>query len=190
MLPKLAAFFALVAASSFAQTFFPPGALPEASAQRYTQFLRALHEPSLFELASRDPNAESYRLLWLRDDDRPASVRFAAKPSGTGWFYRRMTGGTGATGPSGSRNNGMSWSWKSRTASFQKTVADADFWNLASGASNPTGVCRSHWVLEGVRHGEYRVIDHCSPDGNDPIRIIGERAIRFGNLRVRGRRVY
>ena len=68
---------ALAASSTFAQTFFPPGALPDTSAIRYTQFLRALHEPSLFELASRDPNAEAYRLLWLRDNDRPASIRFA-----------------------------------------------------------------------------------------------------------------
>src|SRR5215831_7619752 len=140
MLPRVAALFAFAASSTFAQTFFPPHALPEASAQRYTQFLRALHEPSLFELASWDPSAEAYRLLWLRDDDRPASVRFVAKPSGTGWFYRRMTGGTGATGPTGLRNNGISWSWKSRTASFQKTVADADFWNVSGSALNAPGI--------------------------------------------------
>jgi hypothetical protein len=68
--------FALATSSTFAQTFFPPGALPDTSAIRYTQFLRALHESSLFELADRDPSAEAYRLLWLRDNDRPASIRF------------------------------------------------------------------------------------------------------------------
>ena len=50
--------FALAASSTFGQTFFPPGALPDTSAIRYTQFLLALKEPSLFELASRDPNAD------------------------------------------------------------------------------------------------------------------------------------
>ena len=190
MLPRVAPLIAFAASSTLAQTFFPPDALPEASAQRYTQFLHALHEPSLFELARRDPSAEAYRLLWLRDDDRPASVRFVAKPNGTGWFYRRMMGGTGATGPTGLRNNGISWSWKSRTASFQKTVADADFWSIAGSAPNPHGICRSHWVLEGVRSGQYRIIDRCSPDEKDPVRVIGERAIRLGNLKVRGRRVY
>ena len=63
-------------------------ALHNTSAIRYTQFLRALHEPSLFELASHDPNAQAYRLLWMRDSDRPASIRFVIKPSGTEWFYR------------------------------------------------------------------------------------------------------
>jgi hypothetical protein len=50
------AIFALVTSSAFAQSFFPPSALPDADVQRYTEFLQALHEPSLFDLASRDPN--------------------------------------------------------------------------------------------------------------------------------------
>jgi hypothetical protein len=180
----------LAGSAAFAQTFFPPGAFPAASEQYCARFLQTLHEPSLFELASRDPSAEAYRLLWLRDDDRPASVRFAIKPGGTGWFYRRMTGGTGATEPTGLREAGTSWSWKSRTASFLKTVDDAGFWNVPEIASDAHGVCRSHWILEGVRRGEYRVIDRCSPHENDPVRVIGMRAMRLGNLRVHGRRIY
>jgi hypothetical protein len=168
--------------SGFAQTFFPPGALPAASERHYMRFLQALREPSLFELASRDPSAEAYRLLWLRDDDRPASVRFAIKPGGTGWFYRRMTGGTGAAGPTGLRETGTAWSWKSRTASFLKTVNDAGFWNVPEIASDSGGFCRSHWILEGARRGQYRVIDRCSPDENDPVHAIGMRAMRLGNL--------
>ena len=189
MLLRLAA-FAFVTSSAFAQVFFPPGALPDASAQCYTEFLQALHEPSLLELASRDPSAEVYRLLWLRDDDSPASVRFVIKPSGTGWFHRRMTGGTGATRPTGLREYGTSWSWRSRTASFQKTIDDASFWSAANDAPGAHGICRSHWVLEGVRRGQYRVIDRCSPDENDPVRIIGVRVMRLGHLRVHGRQVY
>jgi hypothetical protein len=51
--------------------------------------------------ASVVPKARVYRLLWLRSDRRPASIRFAPKPGGTGWFYRRMIGGTGSTLPGG-----------------------------------------------------------------------------------------
>jgi hypothetical protein len=83
MMLRVAA-FALAASPTFAQIFFPPGVLPDTSAIRYTQFLQVLHEPSLFELGTRDPNAEAYRLLWLRDNDRPASIRFVIKPSGRG----------------------------------------------------------------------------------------------------------
>lgn len=35
-------------------TFFHPGALPEPAAIRYAQFLKALHEPFLFESAGRE----------------------------------------------------------------------------------------------------------------------------------------
>jgi hypothetical protein len=182
--------FLLAASATFAQSFFPPGTLPDAATLRYTQFLKALHEPALFEFASRDPGAEVYRLLWLRDSDRPASVRFAVKPSGTGWFYRRMTGGTGSTQPTGLRENGMSWSWKSRTASFLKTVDEVGFWSLPDSVPSSQGICRSHWVLEGLRHGQYRVVDRCSPGEDDPIRIIGVRAMRLANLRVHGRQIY
>jgi hypothetical protein len=182
--------FTLAASPTFAQTFFPPGALPDSSAIRYTRFLKALHEPSLFELVSRDRSAEAYRLLWLRDNDRPASIRFAIRPSGRGWFYRRMTGGTGSTQPTGLRENGMSWSWKSRTESFLKTVDDAGFWSLSDGAPSLQGICRSHWILEGVRGGQYRVIDRCSPGEDDLIRVIGVRAMRLANLKVHGRQIY
>jgi hypothetical protein len=172
------------------QTYFPIGALPEVAAVRYARFLTAMHEPSLYELSRQNPGAEAYRLLWLRSDQRPATVRFVPKPGGTGWFYRRMAGGTGSTLPGGLRENGMSWSWKSRTASFLRTVDDAGFWNLASGGSDTPGFCSSHWILEGVRQGQYRVIDRCSPPETDPIHIIGVRAMRLANLRVHGSQIY
>jgi hypothetical protein len=93
-----------------AQTYFPPGVLagkPEAgqvAAIQYSKFLRSLHEPSLWELAQQDSKVEAYRLLWLREVDRPASIRFLVKPGGTGWFYRRMTTGKGGTQPGRIRN--------------------------------------------------------------------------------------
>ena len=97
--------FASLTLAVSAQTYFPPGVLagtPEASqvtANQYSKFLRSLHEPSLWELAQQDPKAEAYRILWLREFDRPASIRFVVKPGGTGWFYRRMTTGKGGTQP-------------------------------------------------------------------------------------------
>ncbi|HKE21101.1 MAG TPA: hypothetical protein VKB88_01860 [Bryobacteraceae bacterium] len=182
---------ALAAAEpAFPQTYFPAGVLPDAAAARYTRFLTAMHEPSLYELSKQKPGVEAYRLLWLRSDRRPASIRFAPKPGGTGWFYRHMTGGTGSTLPRGLRENGMSWSWKSRTASFLRTIDDAGFWNLAMASSDTRDFCHSHWILEGVRQGQYRVVDRCSPLEDDPIRIIGVRAMRLANLRVHGDQIY
>jgi hypothetical protein len=178
------------AGRAFPQTYFPADALPAAAAVRYAGFLAAMHEPSLYDLSRQKPDFEAYRLLWLRSDRRPASIRFALKPGGTGWFYRRMTGGTGSTLPGGLGEYGMSWSWKSRTASFLRIIEDAGFWSLTTGGSETTDFCRSHWILEGVRHGEYRVIDRCSPVESDPIRLIGVRAMGLANLRVHRDQIY
>lgn len=172
------------------------GRTPEASeiaANRYSKFLQALHEPSLLELAQRDPNAEAYRLLWLRESDRPASIRFVPKPGGTGWFYRHMTNGTGGAQPGHLSDSGMSWSWKSRTASFLSIVERVEFWNLPTLADddrNSIPSCRAHWILEGIRNGQYHVVDRCSPDQADPVRVVGIMAMKLGSLRVHGRSVY
>ncbi len=180
-----------LALPALAQTWFPADALPNEAARSYVRFFQAMHEPSLFELASRDPGAVAYRLLWLRDNDRPVAIRFALRPGGTAWFYRRVTGGTGLSAPTGAlRDSGMSFSFKSRTASFLRIVEDVGFWNLPK-SSSPSGIaCRSHWVLEGARQGKYRVIDECSPGANQPARVIGMLAIRLGSLRVYGKNVY
>jgi len=195
------AFIFLTLAGHFgqAQTYFPPGVLartPEASeaaANRYSKFLKSLHEPSLLELAQQDPNAEVYRFLWLRELDRPASIRFVTKPGGTGWFYKRMTSGNGGTQPGRLTEYGTSWSWKSRTTSFLSTVEGVGFWNLptlAGADGNAIPACRAHWIVEGIKGGHYHIVDRCSPDQTDPVRVVGMLAMKFGNLKVHRSNVY
>jgi len=190
----------LILAAQFgqAQTYFPPGILgrtsetSEAAANRYSKFLQSLHEPSLLELAQRDPDLEAYRLLWLRESDRPVSVRFVKKAGGTGWFYRHMTSGNAGTQPGRLSDSGMSYSWKSRTASFLNTIDRSGFWNLSALGydGNNAPACRAHWVLEGIRNGQYHVVDRCSPDLVDPVRVVGMMALKLGNLRVLKDRLY
>jgi hypothetical protein len=189
----------LAVEAGHAQTYFPRGVLgktPDASdvtAIRYSKFLKSLHEPSLLELAQQDPRAEAYRFLWLREFDRPASIRFVTKPGGTGWFYRRMTTGNGGTQAGRLTEYGMSWSWKSRTAAFLSAVEAAGFWNLstlAGAEGNAIGACRAHWIVEGIKNGRYHVVDRCSPDQNDPVRVVGMLAMKLGNLKIRRRDVY
>ncbi len=181
---------ALTTLPALAQNWFPADALPEEAARSYSRFLRTMHEPSLPTLAKDDPRAVSYRLLWLRDHDRPVVIRFVARSGGAAWFYRRVTSGDGLTGPGGLRDMGMSFSFKGRTAGFLKTVDDTGFWQLAEDPTAPETACRSHWILEGVRQGQYKVVDRCSPHANDPVRIIGQPAMKLGSLRPRPKKMY
>jgi hypothetical protein len=84
----------------------------------------------------------------------------------------------------------MSWSWKSRTASFLKTVDDTGFWSEADRAPDSQAICRSRWILEGVRRGQYRVVNRCSLSEHDPVRVIGVRAMRLANVKIHGRQIY
>jgi hypothetical protein len=188
-----------LAAPGRAQTYFPPGVLgntPEASdaaASLYSRFLEALHEPSLWELSQQDPKAEVYRLVWLRAFDHPVAVRFVLKPGGTGWFYRRKTSGKGGAQPGRMMEYGKSWSWKSRTASFLRTVDGAGFWNLPTlpnANENANEPCRAHWILEGIKNGQYHVVDRCSPGQTDPVRLVGTLVLKRGGLRMRASRMY
>jgi hypothetical protein len=191
-------FLTLAAGFVNGQIYFPAGVLARTSeaseftANRYSSFLRSLHEPSLLEMAQRNPKAEEYRFLWLREFDRPASIRFAVKPGGTGWFYRRMTTGTGGAQPGRLTEYGMSWSWKSRTALFLKTVERVGFWSLptlADAGGSATPACQAHWIVEGIKDGRYHVVDRCSPDQSDPARVVGMLAMKLSNLKIRGSHV-
>jgi len=186
-LTEVALLVALISQVSAAQTYFPPG-IPEDTSD-HALVLKALREPSLWELSRRDPSAEAYRFLYLRERDRPASIRFLVSKSGsTGWFYRRMCAGRGDQ-PGGIREYGMSWSWKSRTASFLAIIEDQGFWNLATLDARVSG-CQSHWIIEGIRQGQYHVVDRCSPDPADPARVIAAHAMKWGNLRIQKSRIY
>ena len=72
-------------------------------------------------------------------------------------------------------------------------IEGVGFWNLPTlvhGDENAISACRAHWILEGIKNGQYHVVDRCSPDQTDPVRGIGMRAIKLGSLRVHGRGVY
>jgi hypothetical protein len=194
-LHRLALLAMLLPAFALAQTYFPPGVLgetPEADrdvANRYSRVLKVLHEPSFLELARQEPTWEAYRFLWLRQSDHPVSIRLIIKTTPSGWFYRRTSSGKSPDEPCRIRDSGMSWSWRSRTAAFLRTIEDAKFWELPA-LVQTDHPCRSHWVIEGIRHGQYHVIDRCSPDLSDPVREIGVRAISYGHLRNQRRSVY
>ena len=197
----LCSVFVLFVVAQFAspQTYFPQNILSttaarsEARSDVYSKFLRSFHEPSLFELAQKDQLAEAYRFLWLREYDHPVVIRFAVKPNGTGWFYRRVESGTGLSQPGRITDYGMSYSWKSRTNSFRQLLESTGFWNLRpadESSAGSTTSCTAHWIIEAVRNGQYHVVDRCSPDMTDPVRVIAMKTMKLGSLRSGRRNVY
>jgi hypothetical protein len=175
-----------------AQQYFPPGVL-DSTAASYSRDLKALHEPSLWELSQRDPKAEAYRFLWLRSSHHPVAVRLVVKPSGSGWIHTRMTSGKGGYQPGRIIRYGVSWLTKRKTQSFLTALQSADFWKLPTLAGEKMDAGAgygSQWIVEGVKGGQYQIIDRFSPDTADPVRTIGSLALKLGRFRIRSGEVY
>jgi len=180
-----------------AQVYFPAGAfdadprLDQPAAARYSAFLKSVREPSLWELAQRDPGAESYRFVWLRDVDRPVSIRLTVKPGGTGWLYSKISNGTGRRPGIWGTSGSTSWMTRGWTASLRAAFAKT---GLLSGSEPSRGAAPgpdgSRWILEAVRNGKYDVIDRPSPRPGDPVREAGLLALRRSGHHAGGREIY
>ena len=187
-----------------AQQYFPPGVLGATTQEHdfkanwYAKELKALHEPSLWELSHNDPNVEAYRFLWLRTFDHPIAARLVVRASGSGWMHARMTSGQGGHEPGRIIRWGVSWLTRAKTQSLLEALAAADFWNLPTLArlnADPDGVQRigvdgARWIVEGVKNGQYHVVDRWSPDTADPVREIGLLSLKLGRFRIRSGGVY
>jgi hypothetical protein len=182
-----------------AQQYFPPGVLDknpqldEFKANSYSKHLKALREPSLWELSRLDPNAEVYRFLWLRTFHHPIAVRLVVRASGSGWIHSRVTTGRGGYEPGRISRFGVSWLRKARTQSFLQAIESANFWNLTTlleANENVVELDGAQWIIEGVRKGKYHVIGRWSPEARDPARAIGIMALKLGRLKVRSAEVY
>jgi hypothetical protein len=191
----------LLLASSvlLAQDYFPPGALGKDAASHqfsvdwYSKHLKALHEPSLWELSRKDPHAEVYRFLWLRSFDHPIAVRLVIRASGSGWMNSRMTSGQGGFEPGGITRYNVFWLTKAKTQEFLNALQSANFWNLpALLESNEHSVelDGAQWIVEGVRNGRYHVVDRWSPEKGDPVREFGLVALKLGRFKIRSGELY
>jgi hypothetical protein len=189
-----------------AQQYFPPGVLDttpqghDFKASWYAKQLKALHEPSLWEL-SQDPKAEAYRFLWLRSFDHPIAVRLVVRAGGSGWMHVRMTSGQGGYEPRRIIRYGVFWLTKAKTQSFLEALAASDFWNsptLAGANETPPGpdgtvwigLDGAQWIVEGVKNGQYHVVERWSPQTGDTVRAIGLLALKLGRFRIRAGNVY
>ena len=165
--------------SAVAQTqYFPPRSLdsndPKSDdflSQWYSAALKALDEPSLWEL-SKSQKGESYRFLWLRTFHHPVSVRIDIRTDGSSQLTMRITSGAGGYGPGHLVKNTSTGLTKVQTNSFLSEVKTNGFWQIESPHGEPGGCDGAEWIIEGVRDGTYRIVSRWSPTGG-PVRGLG-----------------
>jgi len=181
----------LLTAALPAQTYFPPGVL-DSQSQHYSEFLKALHEPSLWELSQRDPKAEAYRFFWLRAFDHPVAIRLVVRTGGSGWVNLRVTSGQGGYAHGRISRYSVSWATKAKTQSWIAAFDQAGFWRLPTQPPDDDVIRLdgAQWIFEAVKNGQYHVVDRWSPDPGDPVRDLGLSGLRLTRLRLRPREIY
>jgi hypothetical protein len=128
----------------------------------YSSQLRALQEPSLSPL-TKTPSSESYRFLWLRTFNHPVTIRLDPKPDGTGVLTTKVANGSGGFRPGVLIENTSKVLTKEQTQEFLSRVNKLNFWTAPNPVDDQKGTDGSQWIIEGVKGGQYHVVDRWLP---------------------------
>lgn len=134
----------------------------EFKSQWYSSQLRALQEPSLLPLA-KTSSSESYRFLWLRSFNHPVAIRLDPKSDGTSVLTTKVANGSGGFRPGVLTENTSKVLTKEQTQKCLSRVAKLNFWTAPNSVDDQKGTDGSQWIIEGVKGGQYHVVDRWMP---------------------------
>ena len=100
-----------------------------------------------------------------------------------------MTTGRGGYEPGRRASENVLLLSEDETQTFMNTISNPNFCKLSS-AKSSSGLDGAQWIVEGVRDGEYRIVDRWSPKEGDPVRVIGTVALKLGRLNIPAKDVY
>lgn len=176
--------FSIMAQAAESVTYFPKGLLdPESSVKdgfktkRYSKFLTAMEEPSLWELSKSSSKNEIYRFLLLRFSDDPVCIRVEISESGAVTVYTKTTSGKGGSQPGDLEKNETKNISTNDIQPFLTQIASSKFWDMlvSDFVSYDSTVSRtesSKWIFEGVNGTHYQLIEVGSPTSNAEDEII------------------
>jgi len=127
----------------------------------YSRALVAMNEPSLWERSQRDRDATAYRLLWLPSFHHPVCVRIdgaelqAVVLDGIGGYEPGMVATDRRIKLSQGQRDG-----------FVRQVEKVKFWTMPTTDGGNHGTDGDRLILEGVRDGQYRMVDWEEPDAD------------------------
>jgi len=154
-----------------------PGQMKNFKAKSYSASLRAMHEPSLLE-GSKDASLIAYRFLWLRSFHSPIAIRLTIRSDGTGSLVGKVTRGGGHSVEIPT----------DKVQRFQDLLQKTTFWTLPT--EGPIGgLDGAEWILEGVRSGDYHVVERWSPKKDDYASLC-LYLLQLSKIHVEAREVY
>ena len=200
-----AIFVAFVAGAAHAQQYFPPGVFDDNgrtgqyTINWYSKNLKALGEPSLWELSQRDRTAEVYRFLWLRTFHHPVSVRIVMYPKahvyGRARLFAKVASGTAGYDPGHVNRRRYTNLMDGAARKLLERIESVGFWTQPLRGPEPKLITLdgAEWIIEGIKGGEYHVIDRFTPkpaDG-DAAYILGTMMVfDLARLRIKPSEIY
>ena len=160
-----------------AQQYFPPHVfsdrddLNQLTFDWYSTQLKALEEPSLWDLSQKSKQ-DVYRFMYLRSFHHPISVRIEIQSDGSSTLVVKIADGAGGFAPGKLIENRTEHIPKARTKFFLEEIDELKYWKLPLRDQSQDGTDGSQWVLEGIRRGQYKIVDRWSPESG-PIRKLG-----------------
>jgi len=149
--------------------FFPAGTFHDdpkrnADISEWTvAYLNILQEPSLFAL-SNDSKVQCYRLLLLPPlDKKPTAVRLTIKSDDTGTLDVKIMNGPEKNEPAQLIESKTIQASQQQVTNFLQLLDKANFWCLPVRDERKV-VDGSTWIIEGVKDGEYQVVNRWSPE--------------------------
>ncbi|MGD9155418.1 MAG: hypothetical protein PVG90_07945 [Bacillota bacterium] len=179
----------VIRAKKAAPVYFPKGIFSRfaeadrSNARRYTRYLLALREPSLYGM-KRNPKAVQFRFLCLRMFDQPFAIRVKALANGGGRLYFKASDGTGGYRPGNLVTQKTVKLNKTQMQSCLSKFTRYHFLRLLSQANNLDGYDRVPWVLEGVLNGKYNLVERLSPS-HGSVRKLGLYMLKLSGEKVR-----
>jgi hypothetical protein len=157
----------------------------------YVPHLRAMNEPSLWEL-SKSQTAESYRFLWLRTFNRPVSARLTVAKDGSGELSIKVLSGSGGYKPGYLIQDRSTKVAKDSVDHFLQLLGKANFWSAPTEETEngTVGLDGAQWIIEATREGRYHVVDRWSPQEGPYREAALFLAINLGGLNPRYNDVY
>ncbi len=122
----------------------------------YSKHLAAMQEPSLWRTP---PDAEIYRVLWLRSFDAPMIFHLTIKPDRSSELVTKQTNGRGGYEPGRVIIKQSTQIDKDETQILLATLMRLKFWGAQTKDPEPSGYDGARWVIEGVKNGKYHVVD-------------------------------
>jgi hypothetical protein len=153
--------------------FFPPGALdsqPDGHAFRERWYVRHLLAMQELPLQPAAAGPDVYRLLFLPTFHQPSVIRLT-HAEGVWRAVCKRSDGEGGYAPGRLAAETECELSPAEAKQFDRLLERAVFWKMPR-FERAFGMDGSQAVLEGVRSGQYHVVDHWSPRGTPYARLV------------------